>query len=454
MDTCNHNCSCATQEKVIELARQKAEEAELYTLENHQVHLTFEDGVLSSIKDDTSKGHALRIIKDGKLAMATSSPAIGWEEQLVKSAVEVAPYGKKAEFSFSKPAIVTPVKTYAPEIEEMSLEHMVDKGTHLGQMIKEITPKIKGVFYVQKNILNIKIDTSHGNHMDFQRTYLDLEYEGRLYDEGNFLTFEYFFRQGHGDYDINHIRDEVKTDYDYCLKNVPLTTGNYDVILHPTIFKDLMRPITASINGGMAEKGLSLLSNKLGEQVVDEKITIIEDPHQPYGLFSAPFDDEGVVTHPKAIIENGILKNYIYNLSTAAKKGIPATGNSFRLRHLFFGKDYETPPALDTTNVALASGDIALADMFKQVKNGVYIRHLCGTILGNHINGRIQGTIWMGYKIENGEVIGRVKDCLFAISVFDVLKNNLAGLSKETYKFCECESPYILLNNIKITSKT
>ena len=77
----------------------------------------------------------------------------------------------------------------------------------------------------------------------------------------------------------------------------------------------------------MVAKKVSPLHNRMGETILDSRITILDDPWHPDGIMSAPFDDEGTPTQRKPLIENGVLNGFLSDRSAAAA-----------MKHVFIGK--------------------------------------------------------------------------------------------------------------------
>ena len=108
----------------------------------------------------------------------------------------------------------------------------------------------------------------------------------------------------------------------------PLPSGRYPVALHREAAADLLDCFCDIFSAETAQKGLSLLAGKEGEAVAAPCVTLLDDPHLPGAAASRPFDDEGVATYRKAVVENGTLQTLLHNLKTARKAGVTSTGNA------------------------------------------------------------------------------------------------------------------------------
>ena len=117
-----------------------------------------------------------------------------------------------------------------------------------------------------------------------------------------------------------------------------LAPGEYTVLLEPTAVANLLGLLAFSLNARAADEGRSFFSkrgggNKIGEKVVDERVTLVSDPKDP-DLLTAPYTGEGLPVGATTWIENGVLKNLAYDRFWADKQGrAPAPlGGGFRLR--------------------------------------------------------------------------------------------------------------------------
>lgn len=147
---------------------------------------------------------------------------------------------------------------------------------------------------------------------------------------------------------------------------------DYPVVLDREAFASLINAYVSSADAEEVQKKTSLFIGKLNQKVASKKVTI-EDLPLAKTMFARSFDNEGVATYNKAIIKNGILQNYLYNLTTAAKDGVESTGNGFGSA----AKSGVSPVFL-----RLKPGKISLDEMFEKVGNGVYITEINGLHAG------------------------------------------------------------------------
>ena len=128
------------------------------------------------------------------------------------------------------------------------------------------------------------------------------------------------------------------------------------------------------------------------------------------------------------------------DLATAAEMGRQSTGHA--------GAAGPAPH-----HVILAPGVTALAELIKQVNKGVIIFGSMGAWTGNPFGGNVTGTISLGFRIDNGILTGRIKDCMFSMNSFKHFKDHLVDISAETKSMGSATFPYVLLDDVVISTK-
>jgi PmbA protein len=204
-------------------------------------------------------------------------------------------------------------------------------------------------------------------------------------------------------------------------------------------------PLVLGLDGKSVYTRTSPMANKVGEKLFDDKITVVDDPTLDGRFSSAAYDDEGVPHRRNVLVEGGVLKGFLYDLKTAAQSGVESTGNGSR--SLF------NPPAPSPTNLIFEAGRTPVEEMIGCMDEGLLVDMALGLGQGNVISGAFSNTLGLAYKIEKGEIVGRVKDVSIAGNVYDLLQS-VAAVSRETewiyHNFC---LPYVLLPEMNVIAK-
>ncbi|MGE5560486.1 MAG: TldD/PmbA family protein [Chloroflexota bacterium] len=432
-------------ERIIELAKKRGcEAAEVYFSALTRTPVEYEFGRLKQVQTVENSVIAVRVIKDGKLGFATSTKQ-GDYEALVDNAVATAQFGTTVEFRFAAPAALPTVNCYDRAVVDLSLEQMLAAGSEMVEAIKAYEPKINALAQAVKVVSEVRILTSGGLDANYRRTEHELFAGGELVEGDNFLMCYDFDGGAKLVTNSRQIAERAIERFRLARTNRPLTSGKYPVILTPVGLTQCLGPIEASISGSAVQKGFSPWKDALGQTVAAANITVYDDGVLDWAAATAPFDAEGTPRQKTPIIDRGVLRNFLVDRRTAQALGRVPTGNAAR------GSD--TPPSVAPTTLVMEAGDADLAAMIKGIKEGVIIDQLMGAWAGNAFSGEVSGNIALGYKVENGEITGRVKDCMFSINLFDVLKHQVAAISKER-QYKGALLPWVLVDGAGISTKS
>lgn len=153
-----------------------------------------------------------------------------------------------------------------------------------------------------------------------------------------------------------------------------LRPGKYNVVFDSLPFANLLNHVGMACSIFYVEAGLSSLKDRLGEQVASTLIDLYDHATLPNGFGSSSFDEEGVPCQKTPLIQQGMLKNYLHNTSTARKYKTKSTGSAGLI----------VPSA---SNLVLAKGKHSLGELFRHIGNGVYITNLWYTRFNNYATG-------------------------------------------------------------------
>lgn len=216
-----------------------------------------------------------------------------------------------------------------------------------------------------------------------------------------------------------------------------LETKKYNIILEANTASNIIKHIISMISSESIRNKVSCLENKLNEKVFSDKLTIIEDPtNKDYPGFRL-FDDEGTLTKKKTIIENGVLKNYLYNIKEAKLKNIESTANGYG--------------NISTKNMYVKEGNKSLDELFKDMKDGIYITDYMGSSTDsiNTVNGDISLQIF-GFIVKDGKIIKGIEPCIMTTTIFELLSNIESIGNDLIFTNTTMASPSIYIKDISI----
>jgi TldD protein len=168
------------------------------------------------------------------------------------------------------------------------------------------------------------------------------------------------------------------------------------------------------LEADLAQSGMSVYAGQVGTLVASPLVTVIDDATIPHARGSFSFDDEGSTAQRTVLVENGILKGYMYDRLTAKKDGCASTGNGRR-------ESYQTKPIVRMTNTLIAPGDTEPASIIRGVERGLFVKKMGGGQV-NTVNGDFVFEVSEGYLIEKGEIAEPVRGATLTGNGPEVLK--------------------------------
>lgn len=192
-----------------------------------------------------------------------------------------------------------------------------------------------------------------------------------------------------------------------------VSTQHAPVIFEPEIAASLLGHIASALSGYALYKKASFLTDKIGQKITSDIISIVDDPTLPSGFGSKPFDGEGLPSYKKNILENGVLKSYLLDTYSGKKLGLPSTGNAVR--------GTGSGPGVGISNFHMLPGTHSQEEIIASVQSGLLVTELIGfgvnLITGDYSRGA--AGIW----IENGELAYPVEELTIAGNLQDMYIN-------------------------------
>ncbi len=188
-------------------------------------------------------------------------------------------------------------------------------------------------------------------------------------------------------------------------------TGAFPVLIDERVSGSLIGHLLAAVNGQAIARGASWLRDALGEAVLPEGLSIIEEPHRKRASGSRPFDAEGLATARRAIVENGVLQGWTLDLASARKLGMQSTASARR--------GAAAPPSPGTGNVTLTQGNQTRAGLLAEMGTGLLITSFIGATVNPNTGDYSRGAA--GFWVENGELTHPVNECTVAGNLREML---------------------------------
>ena len=190
-----------------------------------------------------------------------------------------------------------------------------------------------------------------------------------------------------------------------------LDTATLPVVFEQRIAGTLLGHLAGAINGASITRGTSFLKDALGNRILPVGTNLVDDPLRPRGHASKPFDAEGLATGRRLLVEDGVLRSWLLDLSNARQLGLESTGSASR--------GAGGPPAPSATNLHLEPGTKSAEALIGEVENGLFVTDLIGMgvnlVTGDYSRGAA------GYAIRDGALAEPVSEVTIAGRLQDML---------------------------------
>ncbi len=433
-------------EKLLKLVKEKVAQVETVFSEGESRAVSFENDHLKTIEASFSSGICLRVIHEGGVGVAATNK-LEESDGLVDKALAVAKFGPPSYFKFPQLGQSQEPQVFDQQLTQISDQSLVARGEEIIEKIKAFDPKI---------VTNVEFSTGVGEGILLNSSGLQVVQkaatvgfvvESKLIQEGDFLEI----------YELNSARrDELNIDFyvnrlidkfKKAQKIVKIQQGHYPVIFTPNSLGSVLGLVTGALNAKAVVKKSSRLMDKLGQKVFDERLTIVDDGTLDWKMGSGKCDSEGVAVRSLVLVEDGVVKNFFYDLQTAGQMKVKSTGHASRGKAAALAS-----PRLH--NVLVKEGGKPYASILKNIKEGILAEQFLGEGQDNPFNGDFSFNLHLGYKIENGEIVGRVKDTMIAGNAFELFKDGIGDISKETeWVGNGFRCPYVMLEGLTVSSK-
>lgn len=386
------------------------EYADIFIEQRRSSEIQLEDDKIEKVVSGAISGIGIRLICNGKTAYAFSNDFS--EEVLLDLASTVS---KAAQSRSSQDVLIDMKKRYQearfpikkiPEMFPMSSK--VNIAMLGNETARKFHADIKQVYVVCRDLVQcVKILNSNGFIAEEERIYttglirvvaMDKDIIQTGYEAvGGHIGYELFDDMHIEDIALKAAQRAVTT-----LKARRAPGGRMPVVISSEAGGTMIHEaIGHGLEADLVQQGISVYSNKKGEQIASPIVTVIDDATIPYKRGSFSFDDEGTPSKRNILVKDGVLIGYMYDNYTAMKDGILSTGNGRR-------ESYEHKPIPRMTNTLIAPGNLSPESIVKSVSNGLFVKKMGGGQV-NTVTGDFVFEVQEGYIIENGEVAEAVR---------------------------------------------
>ena len=402
-----------------------ASAADVVALEGEEFSTALRLGKIEKLKEASSKGLGLRVFIGTRSASAYSSDfSPSSLKTLVGRTLEMArETSEDPASSLPDPALLGrydgDLQLYCPDVAALSTEDRIAMARRAEEAAMATDPRIRnseGSWY-ESNVGTKVYASSAGFVGSFRGSYGSVAVSPIAQAEpGGPMERDYWYAVARSVAALEKPEAVGRKAAERALRRMgarKVSTRQVPVVFDAETASSLVGHIFGAVRGDAVYRKASFLTDKLGQQVAGENVTVLDDGLRPGGFGSRPFDDEGIPASTTTVIERGVLKSYLLNSYAANKLDLKTTGNASR--------GLAGAPSVGPKNLYLVPGMHSPEEIIRSVKDGFYVTELIGfgvnVVTGDYSRGAA------GLWIENGELTYPVHEVTIGGTLQDMLNH-------------------------------
>ncbi|MGI0046181.1 MAG: TldD/PmbA family protein [Nitrosotalea sp.] len=432
------------------------DECEAVFIRKKIITVRITDSEIAEIKQNNEQGLGVRIIHEKKIMSAITTDME--EPNLLMRALQTKSFIQPKDFWKSLPhttKFAKVEKTYDKKLDSITgkeaiemAEIMINSASH-----QKIT-RISGSLNIVSE--DFEIENTSGLSCSDKATYISGTINADS-DHGNTPV------SGIGSASSRTMNSFSAQQVGIDAKNMCVNSINpqscdldtYSIIFEPYAIGEMLAFVFASnFNLKTYSEKRSCFTEKLGQNIAVENFSLVDDPRFPDGIGSKAFDDEGVPTKTRYLVESGIFSNTYSDSFYAFKDGLQSTGNASRMGTPM-GRVANPIPSPAPHNLRIKDGKTSREEMISQTKKGLIVGRLWYTYPVNPERGDFSCTARSGIRIiENGKIVNAGKSVRIVHNL-PVLLQNISHIGNDSRNVLQwsalpCVTPSVKVDGIKI----
>lgn len=416
-----------------------SDDYEIFISRGKALQLDSQKTDLNFAKEEVNLGLGIRVVKDGRLGFAFTS--------------DVSKIAQTAEnaYSNSKLNVADEYFSFAHPEKLPSVKNTFDK-RYYDIELDEIIESLKSVLAIVEDngcqVTSGGFSSAYGEHLIVNSNGVE------AFDKGTGFGMAVSINAMDG--------DELSTAYDSASSNLydldgeklalgvcelaksslggeHIETGDMDVVLDYYAAIGLLSNFLSGFSAENIQRGRSRLIGKEGEKITTENLSIYDDGTLDGGFSSGVCDDEGTASKRTPLVEDGVLKGFLYDIYTANKDGVESTSNGFR-------GSYAGTPSVGSSNVLF---DFKNSVDISEIDSGFLTTSVLGAHTANPITGDFSVECSNAFAIEKGELARPVKKAMMSGNIYDIL-SNCDALKSEIKQKGSFIIPKVLAHDVRV----
>ena len=424
-------------------------EIELYESSSVSNKITLFQGKVNTYTLNNTKSLSMRGKYNGQMGYASTE---SFDEEGINHCLETLIQNAKylsstdVDYMFDGNAEYVKVENPVADYEEVSFEEKVNFLSKLESRLINFDKRIVNVeLTYMERASKTRLINSHGINLSKEYSYMVFYAEALAVDgDQSAAKFEADVNTKFSELDADKVFDKLTENVINSLGAGFVQSGKYPVVLSRDVASSIVSAFSSVFSGESAMRKMSILVDKVNQQVFGKNITIINDPFTDKALFKESFDDEGVPCQTIEVVKNGVFTGFFHNLRSANFFKQAPTGNGFR---------HGASTTVSPVNLHVQEENFTEDEIIATIENGIYITEVNGLHAGlNPISGNfnVQSS---GYLIENGKKTKPVTLFVLSSNFYEMLNNVEAIANNTEPNFNGIASPSLKIKEVQISGK-
>lgn len=424
-------------------------EIELYESSSVSNKITLFQGKVNTYTLNNTKSLSMRGKYNGQMGYASTE---SFDEEGINHCLETLIQNAKylsstdVDYMFDGNAEYVKVENPVADYEEVSFEEKVNFLSKLESRLINFDKRIVNVeLTYMERASKTRLINSHGINLSKEYSYMVFYAEALAVDgDQSAAKFEADVNTKFSELDADKVFNKLTENVINSLGAGFVQSGKYPVVLSRDVASSIVSAFSSVFSGESAMRKMSILVDKVNQQVFGKNITIINDPFTDKALFKESFDDEGVPCQTIEVVKNGVFTGFFHNLRSANFFKQDPTGNGFR---------HGASTTVSPVNLHVQEENFTEDEIIATIENGIYITEVNGLHAGlNPISGNfnVQSS---GYLIENGKKTKPVTLFVLSSNFYEMLNNVEAIANNTEPNFNGIASPSLKIKEVQISGK-
>ena len=436
-------------QKIVDKTQSKGTDiSEAFIVEGKQMSIQIEESSIVKANSTSSTGVGLRVIHNKGIGLASSSQFDNLNiDGMIDDAVTLA---KVATPDSAIVGLAEPIGSY-PEVSGLYDKELANLGSDAlvdlaitalnASLAKDASINVSGS--VDVFIGKLAIVNSNGISVESPRTSIQMGISNKITKENDEIgvSFEYGFGRTISEINAEKIGTVAAEKAFKMLGSKKIESGSYPFLLNERATRQSIGGIISrGISAYEIDQGTAFFSDRLGDEIANTSLSILDNPLENGGLSSRPFDDEGTPSQKLTLIKDGVLMTYLSDVYTANKLDIPNTASANK-------NGYAGIPRPSLSQIQIEAGDASNEELLEELGTGLIIESAVFPMAGTNISQQVD----VGFWVENGEIKHPVKNTMLGTTVYDLLMN-IKLVGKEQLVESGLKSSMILVDETKFSS--